>query len=50
MGRAISNKNVLTAKFEVADFDGAFLASFGRPELRGAWIITVAAFQVKPPL
>lgn len=39
MGRAISNKNVLTAKFEVADFEGAFLASFGRPELRGAWII-----------
>ena len=39
MGRAISNKNVLTAKFEVADFDGAFLASFGRPELRGAWVI-----------
>lgn len=39
MGRAISNKNVLTAKFEVADFDGEFLASFGRPELRGAWII-----------
>lgn len=39
MGRAISNKNVLTAKFETADFDGAFLASFGRPELRGAWII-----------
>lgn len=39
MGRAISNKNVLAAKFEVADFDGAFLASFGRPELRGAWII-----------
>lgn len=39
MGRAISNKNVLTAKFEVAEFDGAFLASFGKPELRGAWII-----------
>ncbi len=39
MSRAISNKNVLTAKFETADFDGAFLASFGRPELRGAWII-----------
>lgn len=39
MGRAISNKNVLAAKFEVADFDGEFLASFGRPELRGAWII-----------
>lgn len=39
MSRAISNKNVLTAKFEVADFEGEFLASFGRPELRGAWII-----------
>ncbi len=39
MGRAISNKNVLTAKFEVADFEGTFLASFGRPELRGAWMI-----------
>ena len=39
MGRAISNKNVLTAKFEVADIYVAFLASFGRPELRGAWII-----------
>lgn len=39
MARAISNKNVLQAKFEVADFDGEWLHSFGRPELRGAWII-----------
>lgn len=39
MARAISNKNVLAAQFETADFDGPFLASFGRPELRGAWII-----------
>lgn len=39
MKRAISNKNVLTAKFEVAEFDGEFLASFGKPELRGAWLI-----------
>lgn len=39
MSRAISNKNVIQAKFEVADFDGAFLASFGKPELRGAWLI-----------
>lgn len=39
MSRAISNKNVLTAQFETADFDGPFLASFGRPELRGVWII-----------
>lgn len=27
------------AKFEVADFEGVYLASFGRPELRGSWII-----------
>ena len=39
MGRAISNKNVLAAQFETADFDGPFLASFGRPELRGVWLI-----------
>lgn len=39
MARAISNKNVLTAKFEVAEFEGEFLASFGKPELRGAWLI-----------
>lgn len=39
MGRAISNKNVLAAQFEVAEFDGEWLASFGRPELRGTWII-----------
>lgn len=39
MSRAISNKNVLAAQFETADFDGPFLASLGRPELRGVWII-----------
>lgn len=39
MKRAISNKNVVSARFDVADFDGVFLASFGRPELRGSWII-----------
>jgi hypothetical protein len=39
LSRAISNKNVLGARFKVADFTGEWLASFGRPELRGAWII-----------
>lgn len=39
MGRAISNQNVLAAKFETAEFTGAWLASFGRPELRGTWMI-----------
>ncbi|MBD5349709.1 MAG: ATP-binding protein [Bacteroides sp.] len=39
MGRAISNKNVLAAQFETANFTGPYLASFGRPELRGAWIV-----------
>ncbi|MDR2130995.1 MAG: ATP-binding protein [Odoribacteraceae bacterium] len=39
LARALSNRNVSSARFEVADFDGAWLASFGRPELRGAWLI-----------
>ncbi len=39
MGRALSNKNVCDARFETAEFTGAWLDSFGRPELRGAWII-----------
>ncbi len=39
MSRAISNINVLAARFEVAEFSGEWLASFGRPELRGTWII-----------
>lgn len=39
MAKAISNKNVLDARFEIADFKGQWLASFGKPELRGAWII-----------
>lgn len=29
----------MQARFELADFDGDYLASFGRPELRGAWLI-----------
>ena len=39
MRRAISNKNVMQAKFETAPFTGAWLASLGRPELRGSWIV-----------
>lgn len=39
MGRAISNRNVCDASFKIAEFDGAWLASFGKPELRGSWII-----------
>lgn len=39
MSRAISNINVLAARFEVAEFSSEWLASFGRPELRGTWII-----------
>lgn len=39
MGRALSNKNVVTAKFEAADFTGKWLASMGKPELRGAWFV-----------
>ena len=39
MARAISNKNVLQAHFEVAEFTGEWMASFGKPELRGTWMI-----------
>jgi len=39
MARAISNKNVQSAKFDTADFGGEWLASFGRPELRRSWFV-----------
>lgn len=39
MARALSNKNMCDAKFQVADFSGEWLATIGKPELRGAWII-----------
>lgn len=37
--RAISNRNILDAKFQTADFTGEWLASFGRPALSGIWMI-----------
>lgn len=39
MGRAISNRNMCDAQFVAAEFEGAWLRSFGKPELRGAWLI-----------
>ena len=39
MAKALSNRNVCDANFNVADFTGEWLATFGKPELRGAWII-----------
>lgn len=39
MRRALSNKNVVQARFSTAPFTGAWLASLGRPELRGSWIV-----------
>lgn len=39
MARALSNRNLCEARFEAADFAGEWLASIGRPELRGAWIV-----------
>lgn len=39
MARAISNKNVLNVKFDTVDFEGKWLASLGRPELRGSWLV-----------
>jgi len=39
MARAISNRNLYDARFEVAEFTGKWLESFGKPELRGSWLI-----------
>lgn len=39
MSRAISNANIVAAKFDLANFTGEWLASFGRPELRGSWLV-----------
>lgn len=39
MKRAISNRDVLTARFPAATFDGQWLRSIGRPRLAGTWII-----------
>lgn len=35
--RAYSNRSVLAKKFKVVPFEGAWLSSIGRPELRGVW-------------
>lgn len=37
--RAISNKKFLDTKFESADFDGPWAASFGKPSIYGSWLI-----------
>ena len=39
MKRLLSNCDVSKATFDVADFEGSWLASFGRPELKGTWTI-----------
>ena len=39
MKRALSNRNVIAARFNTTPFTGPWLASIGRPDLRGTWII-----------
>lgn len=39
MGKAISNRDVAAARFETVPFEGEWLASIGRPELRGSWLV-----------
>lgn len=39
MARAASVEQVLKTKFRMIPFEGEWLASFGRPELTGTWII-----------
>lgn len=39
MRRAISNKNILEATFDVMPFEGKWLDSFGKPERAGSWLV-----------
>ena len=39
MGKAISNRDVVAARFETVPFEGEWLAAIGRPELRGSWLV-----------
>ena len=39
MKRLLSNSDVTRASFDAAPFEGRWLASLGRPELKGTWII-----------
>lgn len=39
MKRALNMNDILTYKAECLDFDGEWLASFGKPELSGSWLV-----------
>lgn len=39
MKRALSTRNILSAKFKTAEFDGKWLDSFGTPALTGVWFV-----------
>lgn len=39
MGRVLSNSQLLAKKYQTAAFTGAWLESFGKPELRGVWFV-----------
>jgi len=39
MKRLLSNRDVSKAAFDVAPFEGEWLAAFGQPELKGTWTI-----------
>ena len=39
MGKQIPNKQIGKTKFQSVDFEGEWLRSFGRPELRGSWLV-----------
>lgn len=45
--RTLTNKNFLMQRFEFAEFDGKWLDSFARPELRGVWTMYGASGQGK---
>ena len=39
MAKSYSNNNVLSARFELAPFEGAWLEHLGRPALQGLWFV-----------
>ena len=39
MAKSFSNNNVLSARFELTPFEGAWLKHLGRPALRGIWFV-----------
>lgn len=47
MAKVLSNGQLLAKRYATADFTGRWLASFGKPELRGTWFVWGGSSQGK---